>query len=45
MVLELGLFMGLGAVSLWALVQPRSLGVVLGAGYGLGAILGLLAAQ
>ena len=44
LVLEFGLFMGLGAIPLWTLVLPRSPWLVLGAGYGLGPILGMLAA-
>lgn len=42
MVLGFGLFLGLGAVSLWTLVPSQPLGLVLGAGHGLGTVLGKL---
>ena len=41
-VLAFGLFVGLGAVSLWPLVPTQSLGLVLEAGQRLGAVLGWL---
>ena len=41
-VLAVGLFVGLGAVPLWALVPAPSFGLVLEAGRGVGAFLGLL---
>ena len=43
LVLVFGLFMGLGTISLWTLVFVAVVGVVLGAGYGLGSLLGDLA--
>jgi len=43
LVLDVGLLMGLGAVSLWAVVSPSSVGMVLGAGHGLGTLVGVLA--
>jgi hypothetical protein len=42
MVLGVGLFLGLGAISLWPLVPSQSLGLVLGAGHGLGTLMGKL---
>ena len=41
-VLDVRLFVGLGAVSLWPLVSAPSYGLVLGAGHGLGTVLGVL---
>jgi hypothetical protein len=43
MVLVFGLFVGLGAVPLWTLVQLSPAGLDLGPGFGLGALLGYVA--
>jgi hypothetical protein len=43
LVLVLGLLVGLGAVPLWALVQLPAAGLALGAGNGLGALVGHVA--
>ncbi len=43
LVLDVGLFLGLGTVPLWSLVPAQSLGLVLGAGYCVGPVLGELA--
>ena len=45
LVLDVGLFVGLGTVPLWSLVSPSQLGLVLGTGHSLGAFLGRLAAK
>ncbi len=45
LVLGVGLFLGLGAVSLWALVLPQFLGLVLGARRSLGPRLGVVEIQ
>ena len=42
LVLAVGLFVGLGAFSLWPLVPSHSFGLVLATGSRLGAVLGLL---
>lgn len=42
-VLDVGLFVGLGAVPLRSLVSAQSPRLVLGAGHGLGTIVGVLA--
>jgi hypothetical protein len=41
-VLVVGIFVGLGAVPLWAMVLSPTHGLVLGAGHRLGTVLGVL---
>ena len=45
LVLGVGLFVGLGSISLWPLVSQHPFWVVLGAGYCLGACVGKLEVQ
>ena len=42
-VLDVGLFLGLGPFPLWPMVLSRQSGLVLGAGQSVGSVLGLLA--